>query len=80
MPDIHAKRYSPSASCKWLNCPGSVVLEAEFPDRETDYTREGTLAHSIAELKLLKHFDIVNNSWHIFLKHSHTYAVISKEL
>lgn len=56
MPDIHAKRYSPSASCKWLNCPGSVVLEAEFPDRETDYTREGTLAHSIAELKLLKHF------------------------
>lgn len=24
--------------------------------------------------------DIVNNSWHIFLKHSHTYAVISKEL
>ena len=23
--------------------------------------------------------DIVNNSWHIFLKHSHTYAVISKE-
>ena len=56
MPDIHAKRYSPSGSCKWLNCPGSVVLEAEFPDRETDYTREGTLAHSIAELKLLKHF------------------------
>lgn len=56
MPDMHAKRYSPSGSCKWLNCPGSVLLEAEFPDRETDYTREGTLAHAIAELKLLKHF------------------------
>ena len=27
-----------------------------------------------------RNFDIVNNSWHIFLKHSHTYAVISKEL
>ena len=27
----------------------------------------------------IQHFDIVNNSWHIFLKHSHTYAVISKE-
>lgn len=52
----HAKSYSPSGSCKWLNCPGSVILEAEFPDRETDYTREGTLAHSVAELKLLKHF------------------------
>ena len=23
--------------------------------------------------------DIVNNSWHIFLKHSHTYAAISNE-
>lgn len=56
MPDVHAKRYSPSSSCKWLNCPGSVLLEAEFPDKETDYTKEGTLAHSIAELKLLKHF------------------------
>ena len=26
-----------------------------------------------------RHFDIVNNSWHIFLKHSHTYAAISNE-
>ena len=23
--------------------------------------------------------DIVNNSWHIFLKHSHTYTAISNE-
>ncbi|MGM9936060.1 MAG: DUF2800 domain-containing protein [Candidatus Ornithomonoglobus sp.] len=60
MPDVHAKRFSPSASCKWLNCPGSVILESEFPDRETDYTREGTLAHSIAELKVLKHFTTMN--------------------
>ena len=29
---------------------------------------------------MLPDIDIVNNSWHIFLKHSHTYAVISKEL
>ena len=25
------------------------------------------------------YIDIVNNSWHIFLKHSHTYTAISNE-
>lgn len=60
MPEVHAKRFSPSASCKWLNCPGSVSLESEFPDKETDYTREGTLAHKIAELKVRKHFTVMS--------------------
>lgn len=60
MPDIHAKTFSPSSSCKWLNCPGSVLLEAEFPDKESDYMREGTLAHAIAERKVKKHFTPVS--------------------
>ena len=39
---------------------------------------------NINQLTMLAHqgritCDIVNNSWHIFLKHSHTYAAISNE-
>lgn len=47
---------SASSSKKWLNCPPSARLEEQFPDTETVYTREGTLAHSIAELKVRKYF------------------------
>ena len=56
MPDIHAENFSASSSVKFLNCPGSVTLEKQFPNKETDSTKEGTLAHSIAELKLRKKF------------------------
>ena len=38
-----------------------------------------SLPKNASSLRFSRH-DIVNNSWHIFLKHSHTYAVISKEL
>lgn len=51
MPDVHA-RLSASGSAKWLNCPGSVRLESEFPDRDTAASAEGTLAHSLGELKI----------------------------
>lgn len=51
MPDIHAK-LSASGSAKWINCPGSVSLESEFPDKSSEYASEGTLAHSLCELKL----------------------------
>lgn len=59
MPDVHAKMFSPSGSCKWLNCPGSAALEAQFPDTASEYAAEGTLAHSIAELKLNKKFTVM---------------------
>jgi hypothetical protein len=52
MPDIHAKEFSASASGRWINCPPSVRLSASFPDSSTDYAKEGTLAHSLAELML----------------------------
>ncbi|MDE5917073.1 MAG: DUF2800 domain-containing protein, partial [Oscillospiraceae bacterium] len=47
---------SASSSKKWLNCTPSARLEEQFPSTETVYTREGTLAHSIAELKVRKYF------------------------
>lgn len=47
---------SASSAHRWLRCTPSVRLEEQFPDTTSDYAREGTLAHEIAELKLRKHF------------------------
>lgn len=49
MPDIHAT-LSASASHRWMNCPGSVSLCRDIPDKGSSYAEEGTLAHSLAEL------------------------------
>lgn len=55
MPEVHAK-LSASGSSRWLNCPGSVMLEEGFPDTSSPYAQEGTLAHAIGEIKLKKYF------------------------
>ena len=48
-------RLSPSASYRWLNCPGSVYLSEQCPPQSgSTYTEEGTEAHALAELKLRK--------------------------
>lgn len=60
MPDVHAKTFAPSGAYKWLNCPGSVLLEANYPDTTSEYAKEGTLAHSIGELKLQKKFTVLS--------------------
>ena len=40
---------SASSSERWLNCPPSAVASEAYPDQDTEFTREGTLAHEVAE-------------------------------
>jgi hypothetical protein len=51
MSKAHAK-LSASGSTKWLNCPGSVNAEVDYPDSTNQYAEEGTLAHELADLCL----------------------------
>lgn len=39
----------PSASERWLNCPGSVLASHGVPDTPTTYALEGTAAHTVSE-------------------------------
>lgn len=43
----HAK-LSPSGAHRWMTCPGSVVLEAAYPDEGSVFADEGTAAHTLA--------------------------------
>jgi hypothetical protein len=40
---------SPSSASRWLHCPGSVALHAEYPDSGSEHADEGTAAHALAE-------------------------------
>lgn len=48
---LHAK-LSASSAHRWLYCPMIVSLEADSPRKDTEYTREGTAAHELVEIKL----------------------------
>ena len=40
---------SPSSAPRWLHCPGSVALHAQFTDSGSADAAEGTAAHTLAE-------------------------------
>ena len=55
--DGHASRahskLSASGSSRWINCPGSVLLESRFAeDRSSSFAKEGEAAHEFSELRL----------------------------
>lgn len=54
-PEYHAK-LSPSSAKRWINCPASVFLSRDVPNKTSEYAEAGRLAHSIAELKARKRF------------------------
>ena len=41
---------SASSSARWLACPPSAIAAKAYQNQDTEYTREGTLAHEVAEL------------------------------
>ena len=41
---------SASSAHRWLACPPSAVAAEAYPQQDTEFTREGTLAHEVAEL------------------------------
>lgn len=43
---------SPSSASMWLNCPASVTLTRDMVRPSSKYAREGTAAHSVAEMTL----------------------------
>ena len=47
----------PSSASRWMACPPSVRLCEQFEDVESEYAKEGSLAHEIAELKVRKLID-----------------------
>lgn len=59
-PIDHAHRghalLSASGAHKWLHCPPSARLEEKLPDTTSEYAKQGTLAHEIAELKVRNYF------------------------
>lgn len=40
---------SASSAHRWLACPASAVAAEAYPAQETEFTKEGTLAHEVAE-------------------------------
>ena len=45
---------APSSAKRWMTCTPSARLEATVPNKDTAYTREGTIAHAMAE-GILRH-------------------------
>lgn len=41
---------SASSSSRWLKCPPSAVAATMYPNTGTEFTKEGTLAHEVAEI------------------------------
>lgn len=53
MPDIHSS-LSPSSAFRWIKCTPSAKLNAALPDSTSEYTLQGTAAHTLCEYKLQK--------------------------
>ena len=67
---------SASSSKRWLTCTPSARLEATLPEPKRsvgdfDYSKEGTMAHSLAEIKLRYHYNQIG-----FEEYTREYEII----
>ena len=57
---------SASSSKRWLSCTPSARLEATLPEQKRsagsfDFSQEGTMAHSLAEIKLRLYYEQIGH-------------------
>lgn len=52
MPPKRHARLGASKAERWINCPGSIRLSEGLPNYSSEYAREGTAAHEVAEMCL----------------------------
>lgn len=72
---------SASGADRWMNCPPSARLEEDIESVSSIYAKEGTFAHDLGELKLLKHLgDITKVEFNKRLKALKQNEFYSKEL
>ena len=57
-PAAHTDGFAPSGAHRALNCPASILLERQFPNKNTSYSDAGTLAHKMGEHKLRYYFGV----------------------
>lgn len=53
---------SASGASRWLNCPPSALMESELPDKDTKWSREGTLAHEFCDISIKEYFRYMTKS------------------
>lgn len=59
-PEKHAL-LSASSAYRWLVCTAAPRFEEGLPESTSTYAEEGSLAHAIAELKVLKRFTVMSS-------------------
>ena len=55
---------SASSAHRWLACPASAVAAEAYPNEGTEFTREGTLAHEVAEIVVKAQQEGLRPSFH----------------
>ena len=56
MPPVKHALLSASSASRWLVCTAAPRFEEGLPETASEYAKEGSLAHAIAELKVRKKF------------------------
>lgn len=67
---------SASGSSRWLNCPGSVRMEAGIERPSSPYAAEGTAAHGLAEKCLRNNLDAAQLIGETFNEHEATQEMV----
>jgi hypothetical protein len=50
---------SASGASRWMVCPPSARLEQNYPNKSSEFAKEGTLAHELGELGLQKNLELI---------------------